>query len=196
MIEQKGFTIWFTGLPYSGMSEIAVCLEGELLERGLKVELLDENNNLTSKYLCSDYNFTLQSKNHVAERFGYITQLLSRNNIIAIAATISPLVDTRNFIRKNNDNFLEIYVRYSREKSLQYALDIDNSEAIDLINNYEDPRKPEVIVDPINESVEDSVKIIIRTLEILKWVPPLENADYSKADEDKIHKRLESLGYL
>lgn len=196
MIEQKGFTIWFTGIPYCGMSEVASCLEGELLERGLKVELLDEGNNSISKVLCTDLNFTFRDKDLIAERFGYITKLLSRNNIIAIASTISPRVATRNQIRRNSGDLIEVYVKSSREKSVQYALDIDNSEAIDLIENYEDPRKPEVIVDPAHETIEESVKLIIKTLEILKWVPQSIDNNYSKDEEKKIHNRLESLGYL
>lgn len=196
MIEQKGFTIWFTGIPYCGMSEIANCLEGCLLERGLNVELLDESNNFVSKALCTDLNFTLRDKNLIAERFGFISQLLSRNNIIAISSTISPLVATRNQIRKNCGDLLEVYVRYSREKAVQYALEIDNSEAIELIENYQDPRKPEVIVDPANESTEDSVRLIIKTLEILNWIPKGLDDDYSIEEEGKIHNRLESLGYI
>lgn len=196
MIEQKGFTVWFTGIPYCGMSEIAACLEGDLLERGLKVELLDEGNNVISKALCTDLNFTFRDKDLIAERFGYITQLLSRNNIIAIASTISPRVATRNQIRRNSDDLIEVYVKYSREKAVQYALDIDNSEAIDLVENYEDPRKPEVIVDPAHETTQESVNLIVKTLEILKWIPAKLDDSYSREDENKIHVRLESLGYL
>ena len=37
----KGFTLWFTGMSGSGKSTLANKVEEILLERGMKVEVLD-----------------------------------------------------------------------------------------------------------------------------------------------------------
>jgi adenylylsulfate kinase len=41
MSEQRGFTLWFTGLSGSGKTALAKRLEPILRERGIKVERLD-----------------------------------------------------------------------------------------------------------------------------------------------------------
>ena len=38
----QGFTLWLTGLPASGKTEIATRVEESLLERGLDAERIDE----------------------------------------------------------------------------------------------------------------------------------------------------------
>ena len=38
----QGFTLWLTGLPASGKTEIAARVEESLLERGLDAERIDE----------------------------------------------------------------------------------------------------------------------------------------------------------
>jgi adenylylsulfate kinase len=42
--QQKGFTLWFTGLSASGKSTIATALEQHLLSRGLAAYRLDGDN--------------------------------------------------------------------------------------------------------------------------------------------------------
>ena len=47
------------------------------------------------------------------------------------------------------------------------------------------------------ESIEESVNKIIRTLELMGHVPASEGeAEYSEAEEEEIKKRLSDLGYI
>ena len=41
MAEQRGFTLWFTGLSGAGKTTITNVLVKELLQRGSKLEVLD-----------------------------------------------------------------------------------------------------------------------------------------------------------
>ena len=51
-------------------------------------------------------------------------------------------------------------------------------------------------MDRENEEVEASVRTILRTLEIMEWIPKGAGSDYDEAEEEKITKRLKDLGYI
>lgn len=204
MLVQKGFLIWLTGISSSGKTTIASLLEGELLERGLKVELLDEGNPEIAENFCHNLSFSLEDKNIISKRFAIISKLLVRNDIISIVVATSPTRTIRDAIRVSFDNFLEVYVKCpidvckSRDVNSLYEK-ASNGELdgfLKLILDYEEPLKAEVITETDKESPEDSVRMIIKTLELLEWIPKVLGEDYSLEDETKIHERLESLGYL
>jgi len=44
-MEQKGFTLWFTGLSGAGKTTISRIIENEIRSRNLKVEILDRRVN-------------------------------------------------------------------------------------------------------------------------------------------------------
>lgn len=181
MIIQKGFTVWLTGISASENSELAEMLEGELLERGLKVELVDENNEpVKSKVLscCSDYN-----KN--AGALAEIARLLARNEVITIVSAVSPSITIRNAIRTQLGDFIEVYVKSADQN-------IDKS----IVEVYEVPEKPEVLLESSDGDNDMKMKKIIRTLELIKWIPEGFGMDYSSEEETQIQERLESLGYL
>lgn len=170
----KTFTIWLTGLPSSGKSEIAGIIEDNLLERGLFIELLDENN-LPKNLLIEDNDYKKNCK-----RFIYLARILNRNNISTIISCVSPDKKLRNTAREEVDNFLEVYISSKKANQIE----------------YQEPEKAEIIIDKENTSSELSAKQIIKALEILNWIPRLESEDYTNAEEKQITDRLESLGYL
>jgi outer membrane translocation and assembly module TamA len=61
---------------------------------------------------------------------------------------------------------------------------------------YEPPDNPEITIDSSKETPEQSHDKIIRTLELMGFIPAAEGADYSPEEEEKIKKRLKDLGYL
>lgn len=167
----RGCTVWFTGVPGSGKTALARAVEGELLERGMKVEVLDEKEIPSSG---SDPAASLLW-------MSLCCQLLTRNDVVAIGAFISPCRKTRDEARKLIGRFVEVYCRKSGEASV----------------SYEVPDKPEVVCDTDKETVAQGASKILKTLEILGFVPVSEaEEDYSEEDEDKIRQRLQDLGYI
>ena len=62
---------------------------------------------------------------------------------------------------------------------------------------YEAPEKPEVVVHTSTETVDESVAKIMRTLELMGFIPAAEAAtEYSPEEEEEIKKRLRDLGYI
>ncbi|MFX0036797.1 MAG: adenylyl-sulfate kinase, partial [Candidatus Hermodarchaeota archaeon] len=69
-MEHKGFTLWFTGLPCSGKSELADVVAEELKSKGMKVERLDGD--IVRKSLTRDLGFTEEDRNMNIERVTFV----------------------------------------------------------------------------------------------------------------------------
>lgn len=106
--ESTGFTLWFTGLSGSGKSTIAAILERELRSRGLKVEVLDGD--VVRTNLSKGLGFSKEDRDTNIRRIGWVCEVLSRNDVVAIAAAISPYRAIRDEIRGRIGRFVEVYV--------------------------------------------------------------------------------------
>jgi len=199
----KGFTLWFTGLPCSGKSTLAKGVEEILLERGMNVEVLDGDE--VRKNLTKGLGYSKEDRDTNIRRIGWVCKLLSRNGAVAIAAAISPYAEIRNEVRASVDRFVEVYVKAQLESLVErdvkgmykkaLAGEIKNFTGVD--DPYEPPEKPEVIVDTDKETVEESTDKIIRTLEMLGYIPTVEGGnEYSPEEEEEIKTRLQDLGYI
>ncbi len=173
----KGFTLWFTGLPCSGKSTLARRVEEILLERGMNVEVLDGDE--VREHLSKGLGFSKEDRDTNIRRIGYVAKLLSRNGVVAIAAAISPYRAIRDEVRSWHDRFVEVYVKAPvdvlKERDVKgmykkaLAGEIKHFTGVD--DPYEAPENPEVIVETDKESVEESVNKIIRTLELMNYIP-------------------------
>ncbi|MDH5406790.1 MAG: adenylyl-sulfate kinase [Candidatus Aminicenantes bacterium] len=198
----KGFTIWFTGLPCSGKSTLAEKVEEILLERGMKVEVLDGD--VVRTNLSKGLGFSQEDRDINIRRIGFVCHLLTRNDVVAIGAAISPYRQIRDENRRLIGRFVEVYCKCSLEELKKrdvkgmYAKaergEIKNFTGVS--DPYEEPLKPEVIVETDKETEEQSVERIIRTLELMGYIPPEEREEYTKEEEEKIKERLRALGYI
>jgi adenylylsulfate kinase len=202
-MKEKGFTIWFTGLSGSGKTTLSKRLESELRRRGiLKVELLDGD--VIRTHLSKGLGFSKEDRDANIKRIGFVCKLLSRNGVVAIAAAISPYREVRDVNRQEIGDFVEVYckcpldvcVRRDVKGLYRKALsgEIKNYTGVD--DPYEEPLKPEVTLETDRETPEQSVRKIVQKLEVLGYLPPVEEGVYTAEEEEKVKKRLEDLGYL
>lgn len=199
---QKGFTLWFTGLSGSGKTTLAHEVEGVLLERGLKVEVLDGD--VVRQNLSKGLGFSKEDRDTNIRRIGFVCNLLTRNDVIAIAAAISPYRNIRNENRSLIGKYVEVYckcpieVLIKRDPKGLYkkALQGEIKGFTGIDDPYEPPEDAEIVCETDKESVEESVAKIVKTLEILGYVPALEGDEYSAEEEEKIRTRLKDLGYI
>jgi adenylylsulfate kinase-like enzyme len=61
---------------------------------------------------------------------------------------------------------------------------------------YEEPFKPEVLINTDTEPPEQGIARILTTLEILGYLPKHATAEYTAEEEEIIKNRLQDLGYI
>ncbi|MEA3506692.1 MAG: adenylyl-sulfate kinase [Elusimicrobiota bacterium] len=164
---KTGFVLWFTGLPCSGKTTVAVRVARELKQRGLNIERLDGD--IVRESLTSDLGFSKKDRNENIERIAFLSKLLSRNGVGVIAAFVSPYKEIRKKVRESVTNFIEVFVDCppseceKRDVKGMYKLaregKIDNFSGVS--DPYEKPENPELTIHTHKETVSESVEKII-----------------------------------
>jgi adenylyl-sulfate kinase len=198
----KGFTLWFTGLPGSGKSTLAERVTEILLERGMKVEGLDGD--VVRENLSKGLGYSKEDRDTNIRRIGFVCNLLTRNEVVAIAAAISPYKAIRDENRELIGRFVEVYCKCdldtlkARDPKGMYekALRGEIKNFTGVSDPYEPPESPEVIADTGTEDVDTSVGNILSKLEEMGYVPATDGRGYSEEEEESIKQRLRDLGYI
>ena len=202
-MEGKGLTLWFTGLSGAGKTTLAHLVETELRRRGHKVEVLDGD--VVRTNLSKGLSFSKEDRDTNIRRIGFVCNLLARNEVIAIAAAISPYREIRDEVRREIGNFVEVFVKCpidvlaERDVKGLYkkalAGEIKHFTGVD--DPYEEPLAPELVVETDRETPEQSAARIIARLEELQCIAAgTEAAAYSDEEEAEVRRRLEALGYV
>lgn len=176
-MEQIGFTLWFTGLSGAGKTTVSKVIAKELLERGLRVEVLDGD--VVRENLSKGLGFSKQDRDTNIRRIGWVCEVLSRNGVVAIAAAISPYRAIRDENRAKIGRFVEVYcqapIEVLAERDVKglykkaLAGEIKNFTGVD--DPYEPPLDAEVVVYSDRETVDESSAKVLRKLEELGYVP-------------------------
>jgi len=200
--KNKAFTVWFTGLSGSGKNTLAEMLHEELASRGIWSEIIRGAD--MRKIISEGLGFSLQDREKNVRRMGEVCHLLTKNGVVAIAVAISPIRETREQNRKKLGDYVEVYCKCSleelrkRDKNQLYsraeAGQIQHVAGID--DPYEEPLKPELIVETDKESPEGGLKRILMTLEVLGHIAKARVSPYSPEEEELIRKHLKTMGYL
>ena len=174
-LDQKGATLWFTGLSASGKSTIAVALEQVLIQRGKHAYVLDGDN--IRHGLNKNLGFSADDRTENIRRIGEVSRLFADSGLITIASFISPYRADRDQVRALHDGlqipFLEVHVdtpldvAESRDPKGLYkkarAGEIRGFTGID--DPYEEPTAPELHLRTDQLSVEQSVQQLVEELE-------------------------------
>jgi len=175
MTKQNGFTLWLTGLSGAGKTTLARALVTEFEDRGFRVEVLDGDEIRTN--LSQGLGFSKADRDTNIRRIGYVSRLLARNGVGVLSAAISPYREirdeVRNSIESDGTEFIEVFVKCPIEvlterdvKGLyKKALVGEIKEFTGVSDPYEEPLKPDVIVETDRETVGESAHKIIRELE-------------------------------
>ncbi len=170
-MEQKGVTVWFTGLSGAGKTTISRAVEEKLRAQNLKIEILDGD--IVRTHLTKGLGFSREDRDENIRRIGFVSHLLTRNGVIVLVSAISPYRSTREEVRQRIGDFVEVFVNaplsvceerdvkglYKRAR----AGEITNFTGIS--DPYEPPEQPEITC---NTDVEDLEQSVIKVMNGLK----------------------------
>jgi adenylylsulfate kinase-like enzyme len=154
----EGFVVWFTGLSGSGKSTLAGLLARALVARGLRVEILDGDEDV--------------------RRMAHAAKLLSRRGAVVVAAAVSPFRDARDEARREIGRFVEVYVDAPLTTCVQRdarglyrkALAGELPHFPGISDPYEAPSSPELVVPTASERPDASLDRMLRKLTDLGYL--------------------------
>ena len=175
LLGQKGATLWFTGLSGSGKSTVAVALEQALTARGKLTYRLDGDNIRLG--INKNLGFSAEDRTENIRRIGEISKLFVDVGVITLSSFVSPYRVDRDLVRELHEaagmQFIEVFVDVpldvaeSRDPKGLYkkarAGEIPNFTGIS--DPYEEPVKPEVVLNSHEMSLEEEVEVLLKLLE-------------------------------
>jgi len=170
--DHKSAVIWFTGLSGSGKSTLAHAVERRLYDMGCRTYVLDGDN--IRHGLNSNLGFSPEDRAENIRRIGEVANLFQQAGVIAMTAFISPYRADRDKARAvSGDSFIEVFVNCGLEtceardtKGLyKKARAGEIKEFTGISAPYEEPAKPELVVDTDKHSLE---KCADRVIELLR----------------------------
>ena len=171
--QARGFTLWLTGLSGAGKSTLATAVGHELRRRGVRVEVLDGDE--VRQNLSKGLGFTREDRDTNIRRIGYVAKLLTRNGVVVITAAISPYRAVRDEVRREIGAFVEVYVKASLDECVRRdtkglyrrALAGEIPQFTGVSDPYEEPLRPELVIDTEREVVgESAARVVDRLVEL------------------------------
>ena len=165
LLNQKGCTIWLTGLPSSGKSTTAFTLEHKLVQRGYLSYVLDGDN--IRHGLNKNLGFSAEDRAENIRRIGEVAKLFADAGVVSITSFISPYRRERDLARKIHQEaglkFIEIFIDTpvgvceKRDPKGLYqkarAGELKGFTGVD--DPYEPPLNPELVLKTENSTPEE-----------------------------------------
>jgi adenylylsulfate kinase len=178
--EDRGFTVWFTGLSGAGKSTLAEMLFHELRRRDLKVELLDGD--VVRTNLSKGLGFSKEDRDTNILRIGFVANLLTRNGVATIVSAISPYREARNQCRAMIKDFAEVFVHATVDECAKRdvkglyakALAGEITGFTGVSDPYEPPQSPEIYVDTMTQNPDESLQMILDQLGEMGYIEETE----------------------
>lgn len=172
MLGQKGVILWFTGLSGSGKSTLAVAVEKELYKQGKLSYRLDGDN--IRHGLNNDLGFSPEDRVENIRRIGEVSKLFADCGVVTMTSFISPYKQDRELVRAlvEPGAFVEVYAQCTVEQCeerdpkglYKKARAGEIPEFTGVSAPYEEPENPEIVVHTGEQSIEESVAIIMNYL--------------------------------
>ncbi|OFW79327.1 MAG: adenylyl-sulfate kinase [Alicyclobacillus sp. RIFOXYA1_FULL_53_8] len=168
----KSLVVWLTGLSGSGKSTIANELEQQLFNMGQHVYVLDGDNIRFG--INSDLGFSDADRKENIRRVAEVAKLFVDAGVIVIVAIISPFESGRQLARGKFEpgEFVEVFVDCPLDTCLERdpkglyrkAVSGQINQFTGITSAYENPTRPEVIVQTAQLSVQECAAKVMACL--------------------------------
>ena len=170
--KHKSVVLWFTGLSGSGKSTLAHAVEEQLHRNRISTYVLDGDN--VRHGLCSDLGFSDSDRVENIRRIGEVAKLLTEAGVITLTAFISPFKTDRDEARKRfpHGDFMEIYcqcpIETCEQRDVKGLYKKARAGGIPFFTGigspYEEPDRPELVINTGQLSLEESVQKVLDLL--------------------------------
>lgn len=174
-VQQKGATLWFTGLSGSGKSTVGRALEKELLRRRKMVYRLDGDNVRIG--LNRDLGFSETDRAESVRRVGEMAALFSEAGVLTLVALVSPFRARRDEVRELHakmgipfyEVFVDVPVSVAADRDVKglykRAMKGEIKDFTGISSPYEQPLHPEIHLNASRDALEAEVELILDFLE-------------------------------
>jgi len=189
-------TIWVTGLPASGKRALAAAIAAGLRARNQSVEVIDSGR-LRRTPLGATLGFSRDDRDTNVRRHAMAAAMLTRNGVVAVVSAVSPYRATRDALRAELGNFVEVSVTTppeacaARDQSgnwaRAYAGELTGFTGVDA--PYEAPVSPEVTANLAEEPADAAA------VRVLAFLDARGSGGENEDETDVLTAHLDELGY-
>jgi adenylylsulfate kinase len=179
MSRQEGWCVWLTGLPGSGKSTIANLLMQELKMKNIHAHLVSID--MLRRAVTPKPSYSEEERDMVYAALEFAARQLTENGINVIIDATGNRRRYRDRAREQIPKFVEIYLRCpidlciqreTRRRDTRFAPKqiykkgiAGKSKTVPGVNvPYEEPTRPELIIDTDKQILEKSVQKILNVL--------------------------------
>lgn len=170
--KHKSAILWFTGLSGAGKSTLAHAVEERLHAMNCRTFVFDGDN--VRHGLCQDLGFSSEDRTENIRRVGEMAKLFLEAGVISLTAFISPFRSDRGRVRSlvPPGDFVEIYCRcplqVCEERDVKGLYKKARAGHIPdftgISSPYEEPERPEILIDTSATTLSGSVDQVIAYL--------------------------------
>ena len=172
---KQGFTVFLTGYQNSGKDAVARALDVTLNQQGGRSVSLLLGDTVRSE-LSSELGFSRIDRNKHISRIAFVAAELTKSGAAVIAAPIAPFEESRRAARETVSQYGSFYLVHVAT-SLEYCEKTDKRGIYararrgeikgftGVDDPYDEPEKPDLVVDIEKTSVREVVHLIVLMLE-------------------------------
>ncbi|CAK1552884.1 unnamed protein product [Leptosia nina] len=181
----RGSTVWFTGLSGAGKTSIAFALEAYLVSKGIPAYGLDGDNVRTG--LNKNLGFSKEDREENIRRVAEVAKLFADSGVVCLCSFVSPFAEDREIARRIHTDsglpFFEVFIDTPLEVCEQRDVKGLYKKAREgqikgftgITQEYERPDQPELVIETVGRSIEESTMEVIKLLESQGIIPHYES---------------------
>lgn len=168
-LNQHACVIWFTGLPCSGKTTLALALEKALFAKGFHCQVLDGDNVRCG--INNNLGFSTHDRLENIRRIAEVSKLFVSAGIITINAFVSPTNEIRSLAQSiiGKDDFIEVFLNPTLAiceqrdiKGMYKKARAGQIQDFTGINApFEIPDNPDIEIQTDNQSIENSLDLLL-----------------------------------